>query len=504
MSPVLSAYGGKQWLPHALLAIAAGSAVFFCFAGRSDAVFVLYDPAFYATEAERIGLASISGHHPLVHALALLLTRLFSCAGVDAPGFIALQLLNATSLAAIVLACGKAAHWRGASMALVLVGLSMRGLLLSAAGGETVLPALAASLWLLITACRAEPSLRVTGTLAVLTLLLRQDSILVIPAVLYALARAGHSLRTLVRFTAITGFTTLAIYVLLWKLSGRDPSFTDWMFALMHDSARTWGGTSTEDPAHILLLHVNAWGVAAAGFFTTWSLFAGAAFTMALVAAMWLATRLSAGDAPNRRLAAAAMVVLILRTGFSLWFEPGNWEWAVMGWGWVLLAFSSCFAGAIRQEKLAAIAGMLLLFALALALFCQHASTTLELRRHRLSDAATLAIACGENTGQGVAYAASSPHAQAALLAHGVDARNLDVAAWSDFASATESEISHFAKDRPTVVLLDRAVGRGFGAHQLTGIPHWLAAFDGAAPPAGIALQRMEGKVWVLGLNMPR
>ncbi len=504
MNTAPSAHGGKQWLPHALLAAAASLAVFFLYAGRSDAVFVLYDPAFYASEAERIGLASINGHHPLVHVLVLLLAKLLTLVGVNAPGFIALQLLNAASLAAIVLAYGRAARWRGTVIALVVVGLSLRGVLLSAAGGETVLPALAAALWLLIAACNAQTSVRVTTALAVITLLLRQDSILVIPAVLFALARSGHSMRSLVRFTALTGFITLALYVLLWKLSGRDPSFLAWMFALMHDPARTWGGTAAGSPSAILLLHANAWGVAAAGSFTAWSMLAGAAFTLGLPVAMGLATRLVCGAAADRRLAAAALLVLILRTGFSLWFEPGNWEWAVMGWGLVLLALSSFFAGAPRAEKFATSVGVLLLLALAAALFAQHGAATLELGQQRLSEAAQQALALGAKAGPTVAFAASSPHAVAALFAHGVDARNLDVAAWSDFQSASAGGVAHIAKDRPTVVLLDRAVGKGFGSHQQTGIPLWLTAFDSAEPPPGIVLQRLEGKVWVLGLNMPR
>lgn len=504
MSPVTSARGGKRWLPHALLAAAAGLAMLLLYAGRADAVFVLYDPAFYASEAESIGLASINGHHPLTHVLVLLLTKLCTFAGVEAPGCVALQLLNAAGLVAIVLACGKAAGWRGASMALVLVLLSMRGVLLSAAGGETVLPALAASLWLLIAACNAGTSLRVTSALAVITLLLRQDSILVIPAVLFALARGGRSLGTLVRFTALTGFITLALYALLWKLCGRDPSFLNWMFALMHDSARTWGGTSTAGFHDTVLLHGSAWSVAAAGHFTEWSLGAGALFTAGIVALLALAARLLAGDAPDRRLATTALLALLVRTAFSLWFEPHHWEWAVMGWIWVLFALSAMLTGTSHAERVALAAGLLLFLALAAAIFCQHGKTTAELRQQRLSQAAVEAIAMGNRAGPAVDYVASSPHAQAALFAHGIHARNLDVANWPSLGNVFDPGHERIATERPVVVLLDRAVGRGFGTHALTGIPVWLTAFDTAEAPAGIALQRLEGKVWVLGLNLPR
>jgi|GEM_PF-2861382 hypothetical protein len=504
MSEDGEARGARCWLPYALLAVGAGAALLWLFHGRADAVFVLYDPAFYGTEAERAGLASINGHHPLFHVLALVFARTLTFCGADEPGFLSLQLINAGALTALILALGKAARWRKPALGVMLLLLSMRGFVLSAAGGETLLPALAASVWLLLLACDASQSQRRVGAMLVLTLLLRQDSILVLPAVLFARSRCGFGVQALARFTLITGLVTLSSYIALWKLSGRDPSLVHWLFALMEDSARTWGGTESGSVVDTLLLHANAWVVAATGHFSDLPLLTGAMLAAGIVAIALLAQWLLGLSAAQRTLALATLLALLLRYAFSMWFEPHNWEWALMGWVYVMLLLCALADSGAQVSKPEATLGFALMLVLAATIAMQHISATMDLRAHRLSRAAVEAIALGTHADVNTVYAASSPHAQAALFSHGIEARNLDVAAWTDLDSATSSQVESIAKDRPTVILLDRAVGRGFGSQAFTGIPPWLQAFDQMAAPKGIALQRMDGKVWVLGLNVPQ
>src|SRR5262249_5947309 len=136
-----------------------------------------------------------------------------------------------------------------------------RFFLFEAGVGENVLPACAGALGVLIVATRPAPGLVHTGLALLLALLLRQDNILILPAMLYALwtgSPAGSRVRGLAVLLVATGAAALGCSALAWLHSGaKGESFLDYLLDL---GRRDWRLAVAGQP---VLAHLDSFGVAA-------------------------------------------------------------------------------------------------------------------------------------------------------------------------------------------------------------------------------------------------
>ncbi|MDF1800698.1 MAG: hypothetical protein P1V81_16095 [Planctomycetota bacterium] len=330
------------------------------FRGQADGMILGNDAIPYAVELSK-GSPHANPHHLLFHPLADLVHGLLgafeqpalsmrSSLGLAITAQTILSALGGALAAAFFLVAARRlmtpAAGALAPFALTLLLAFSAGHWLYSAVGETYLPAIAAQTALLGTAlvCRVEASGRAStrqltsmaGALLV-AVLLRQDSVLVVPAVLFLLAP-----RPALVVVGTAGTAALAIYFATWL--GADPGvgFSDWLRGLADTGL--WGGELSLDKVQVAAtLGLTALGYSmwyAARAWTSGGIgLEHGLFELLLGLAPWVLAGLAMlsgvrrnrgpGDAVRdlRRALAALVVFLLLRFGFFAWWQPGNLEY---------------------------------------------------------------------------------------------------------------------------------------------------------------------------------
>ncbi len=497
---------GMAW-PFALLAAITFAVVLFFMPWNADGCFAVNDALWYAHAAEHDGLASISGHHPLFHVLLLPLTGALDFVGADHPGHWATRCVNAAAFAGIVMLLGRLAGWRRTALALPLLLLATRSVLLEASVGETVVPAAALALWALVAACDGNCSLLRVGAITVAALLLRQDNILIVPGLVFALATRLPQQRRLWRmflWLALTGLTTLGAYVICWQLAGA-ANLRAFMFTTAEVATRNWA------PAELpglddLLLRCTTLGVAVAGVQHDYRAFTlNISIGLAFFVVLWAACRLlcvrTASTQPpttNRRaMLWAVLLIAATRFCFYCWFEPQNFEW------WILELLLGTALAAIHCPR--SLSAAMLLLVAAATTFMLHATSTMALRDTTLHDAAAQAELWSHDPARPI------------VVTHGfrshtaMHLRQVPHDPWLLLNAPTAESAGPLLTDyiaraqRPVILLLDRFVGDGHPAQAISGLDSLAVWVDTVPFQAPMRAWRQRGKAQVLWIPpLPR
>jgi hypothetical protein len=457
----------------------------FLFPVHSDAAFANYDGLWYGMNAERAGARCIVAHHMLFHVAVMAVLPPLRAFGVENPGGVACRIVAGLGAAALLLLVASRARNRlivGAGFALML--LASRTFIVEAATGENVLPACALGLGALIVAARPSPSLGKVGAALTVALLFRQDNVLLVPAIVYALwsglppeRRAPRILGTLV----VSGAVVVVASILAW-LVARAPGQT--LLAYVYDiGSHDW---SVPIAGPRMLAHADAFGIAAVG--RHWSpddhhLWIGGALLATTLAAAWLLR----GDGSSSRFRIACALALAARLPFFIWFEPHNPEWHVMTWALVAACGADAAAGFPRTALRVRVLGGALLLALPVVFLVAHGPHTWLLRRHDMLDAVR---ALGDTTGADVF--AEEHHVGAAFSVLGLPRTVLT-------GSRAENERFLFetlmARPRPMVFVIDRMVfdGMPYSLDHLSEYDHHLDLRDGTPD---LRLERWKGRVY--------
>jgi hypothetical protein len=476
----------------AALALAAASWIaLFLFTYDSDGAFAVHDGVFYGLAAERDPAASVSAQHPGFHVIAAALVPPLRALGVPRPGHVAVRVIAGAGAAWLLLqivgASGGARPIVGGLFALVM--LCSRGFVVETAGGETVIPAAAAALAAVRSACRETPRLAATGALTTLALWLRQDNLFVLPGVLAGLAAAhprGARLRACVRLCAGAGLATALGYVAAWwfATAGAEPLHR-WLVPY----AGPWSGDGTLDGPR-LRWHLSSLTAALTG--QTWVVtetrpFTGLLFSGGVVACGVMLL----GSAPSVRFLLPALIAGGASSAFHAWFEAENFEWLVLPFALVVTLAAGLARGEPATGRRARLAGAGVLIALSAWMLAAHGPSTLKLRERRLIGMVEEAVGGPRRGWRALAYGG---RAGAALTVLGVPFEELR-AYPHDARSAFESVLEEVrSRPVPTVVVTDRLVG--------TGMPYVLDRYasvrldyDALADGAEIRFLRREGLV---------
>lgn len=494
-------------MPLLLVVVLAPLGLLFAFGGASDAVFAMYDPVFYAMGAEDLGVSSLNGHHPGFHALVLLLVQPLKAAGVHDAGFWACQSVAACGFAAILAAFAAAAGWRIAGLGILALFVSLKGVLLETAGGETVMPALGAMLWCLLTAADKTSPPRRLFWLCVLALLLRQDSLLMLPAVLWMQWRVqGMRVKGLCGFTLRLGLTTAALYALSWWSSGTQRSLLSWLLQLLEVPARTWADGVSLPLIDRILVHVSAHGVAAVGSLQHGSIRVLALASLVAPAIFALLATLLRGDNPQQVLARGALITIAARAAFTIWFEPANWEWTVFALALTGLACAALLRGAPLTPAPSRVAAIMLALCAAAAALSLHGGGLMRLREPVLSGSAT---ECRRLAGDSAACAFMDTglRTSAAWVHQRVPPQHFELAGHGSLEAAAADLVRQSPATAAHVcVLLDRNIGTSLGTDPKADLPRWIEELDQSYGPAlpGVRVLKRNGLVTALFLTRAR
>lgn len=492
----------------ATLVLAAAGILAGClllYAWDSDASFALCDPLYAALHAEEAPWSTVSGHHPLFHVLVNGATAALDAAGVARPGHLAVRLVAGLGAALVVILVASCAG-RGRLRLGLLVALPLlvtRGFVMVGATGENGLPACAAALACLMAAARPGCSLGLVSALSVLALLLRQDNLLLLPAVAAVLAwrlPAGKRLRPVVATLAGVAVATVAGYLVLWRVGAADSSLAEFLFGLVGAEQTWWAQGSGPDWSHADF-HLGVLGVAVAG--QQWPatsiqphIWLGVGFAGVLI----LASLLLRGTARHWPFLLACLLVVALRFPFFLWFEPGNYEW----WLLPLVLVAACGATLAGGRPATPTVttrrwiGGGLLVALAAAVLALHAGSSWRLRDRTLARARDEALELGGPT-PGCLYLAYGDRAKAAFDVAGVpnDMQRLGYRQPAEVVPILGSILQEWPG--PVVLLVDRFVGTGMPFRA----PDPLAPLlDGYEDAPGERSLRERGRVRVLGWHL--
>ena len=368
-----------------LLAGCALVAALFLFPADSDGALANHDGIWYAMLAEHLGRRSIMAHHVLFHMAVVGLVDPLKALGIASPGSVACRIVAGAGAALVLLLVASRARARwvvGCGFALVL--LSSRSFLVEAAVGENVLPACAAALATLIVATRPTPSPWKVGAAFAVALLFRQDNLLLLPAVFYALWSGlprERRFRT-ITLTLVAGGAVAALgSVAAWRVA-RQPGQSLWTYLV--DLGRHDWSLSIVGPR--ALAHTDAFGIAAVG--RHWwpddhHLWIPAALLAALGVAAWGLR----GDAAPPRFWRACLLAIATRIPFFLWFEAHNPEWHVLTWVLVAACGSSAAAGSPRTSVPLRVMGTAILLALSVVILRSHGPHTWLLRDRTMTEA---------------------------------------------------------------------------------------------------------------------
>lgn len=366
---------------------------------RSDGLILGNDVVPYAHGlVEGTPAALWNPHHLLFHPLAALVAKVGAVASggeLDLERALgAHRLLSALGGACAVLVVFRFAFRRcglGAAVAFAALFALSSGTWLYASVGETYLPATAALGALLVTAAagrlgwgEARP-LSLVGWL-VLALLLRQDSVLVVPA-LFFLVRPGTALAVV----SAAGGLAASLYAGAWVLSGTELGFVAWLRGLA-DSGLFGGGLDLQGLRVSLALLGASLSFATFYASTGWKLGLGVA-----AAALLLSLALPARRPPGSRGAGETSVALglgvfvLTRFLFIAWWQPANLEYhagsilpILLG---VLVLWSPGVEGGARRLRSARLAACLLIVGLGNLLLL-----VLPVRAHGLAEHAAAAV----------------------------------------------------------------------------------------------------------------
>ena len=379
MLPLCDRPGGPALLLAALVVIGA----FAIFPFGCDAEYVVFDPVWYAAGAEQgVAADTVKAHHPLFHLLAAAIAKPLELVGVLRPGHVGTRLLSGAGAATILLLLVGLAgrqRWRvGAGLALFL--LAGRTWFLEAFTGENVLPAIAAGMIALLAALDERVSLVRVGAWTVIALLLRQDNLLLVPAIILALTwRAHSSPARLVSWLLPVGAVTVLAYAGIWgglALAGSDLGFVEWMWGVAEEDY-----SLVQRPA---LAHAVAFGSAVTG--KQWPAAEPWMHIWVGVGALGLVLACAAflrGGARWERLAALAGLITVLQFAFYAWFEPTNPEWTLFTFTLAAAVAARAANGAPTRPLPVRQAGAALLFIAACATWVAHGDYTLSFRDHR-------------------------------------------------------------------------------------------------------------------------
>ena len=399
--------GGSS--PHRIAVFVVGALVFVAgylvFPVESDAGYVINDALWNASGPELRPWTEISAHHPLFHVAANLLTPVLDACGVEQPGHHAAKMLSAMSgalgSALSVLAGGARRWWAGLLVAAPLVATS--GFWIEAGTGENVLLGVAGAL--LATAVALDPNARPRrlGMVVVLALLCRQDNVLLVPAWAYALGQrldGPTRLRTLSVWLAATGAAALAVFTLIWIAFGEDWTFVDYLtYSASQIAPYESGSWSHAGGVDAVKVNVGALTVLVIGLVTldpVVNICLGLAF-VGLLAAMGMLLR---GARPARPLVTCALLVVIVRAPFYVWFEPANFEWwlvpvAVIAW---TAAALTAGPGPLPRPRLLAASAVSL--AMLTGTLWTHAPHSWTLRQQHMAQLMNDAVEKGEAGGR--------------------------------------------------------------------------------------------------------
>ena len=365
-------------------------------------------------------------HHLLFHPLAWLLS---AGAGDVHHVLFAQQVLSSLGGAFAVLVVFRLARELSdplAALGLTLVFALASGSWLYAAVGETYTPATAALAGLLAATARDRLGLAParTRSLALWLLaavLLRQDSVLVVPALALCLPP-----RTWIPPTAVAGFAALALYVGAWQLSGTEQELVPWLRGLAETGNwGAWGGPESWKVSAVVTsmsLSYLTFQHPAAG------LVIAAAVTVALLP-LRSGARLLPG---RRRLALGLGAFCLARFFFFAWWQPSNMEYHAG----TLLPLA--LLGALALPSIAA-RQVPALWAAALAVGLSNAVVLiLPNRGAELERRARLALETAGPTGL---VLATDPFQQLALQRERAGARTGDVSALMPYADDPPEEL---------------------------------------------------------------
>lgn len=322
-----------------LALVAFGAAFALCaltFTTASDGILLGNDVLAYARSlAQREPGALLNPHHLLFHPLAAALDACLGALGNPRGVQRALaahqgvSALGAGAAAALLFAFAREICGPLRAALLTTCFALCAGNWLYGSVGESYLPAHAALVGLLAAASHMRLGLRAERWLPIaawllLALSLRQDSVLVVPALFALLAP-----RCALRATAAAGAASLALYAAAWLIGSPGPGFVDWLRGL--ERSGLWGGALDAQAARVSL------GLTAAAFnYVTWFDLSLGLMSIGLFALPLLPPRRLAGGFA-RALAGLGLYALV-HFAFFTWWQPGNMEYAAGRWVPLFLA----------------------------------------------------------------------------------------------------------------------------------------------------------------------
>lgn len=485
--------------PHrrAALAVAVFALVasYLLYPVEADAAYAINDALWNALMASGDTEHAVSGHHPLFHIAAYYLSNGLESLGVERPGLHAVKVVSSVAgalmLALIVLASGPRRWWVGVLLAGLLA--STRGFWIEAGTGENVLLGVALGMQALRVALDRDCGIARVSWWVFVALLARQDNILLLPAVTYALGQRlqpqGRWPRV-VLWGGVTGVVTLATYWAIWVAFPVDMTFPEWLTHTSTHNARavngSWSPTGGAITPQVLEMHMGALSSAVVGLITferTFNICIGLGFLL-VIAGTGVFLR---GRGRHRPLVIMTLLVFVFRVPFYLWFEPGNFEWWLLPIG--VLTWAA--AHAVRDDEpargLRPILVGLALVASIVTVLGYHADHSWSLRNRTMSAAIDRVLAESRNRVRPI-YVPITGVPMTAFRMRGVKPY-YRVALSSDPIQALDALIKK-ERARTIVILVDRFVHGGMAINREIVDPIGRILDGFVAAPGGRILRR--------------
>ena len=480
----------------------------FLFGHESDASYAVNDGIWFATNAENRPLEGVMGHHPLFHIFINETCNQARVLGIENPGHFAVRLISGMFAAFWILLLWWIGRSRWAWLLLALPMLATRGFQLEVGTGENVVPASVAACAALVFAFHNR-SLLACGFVFVLALLLREDNVLLLPALLFALSandRLEVSPGKLAAWTIGCGLLALGGYALIFFFCHGDGAFhleefRAWLLHLAEDGP--WSNRKGSLSAR-LTEHGAALGIAAIGLqhppseaHGLWYVLAGLTWSagLVLIALMHGTDRRIIG-----RLVALTLVVLA-RAPFFLYFEAHNWEW----WILPMMALVTLLCDAMHQpvnRSVGRVAGAAML-ALALAGLTSwyHQTETLQLRCETMREEADHAMELLAQREDQVHVMAHGQIAHTAFMLRGQECQTLHkigVEGLDELHAVVAAR-----EGRPALLLLDRFIRDGQPVTLRTHADpfNYDMNMDAAPERPQDIHRRRDGKITIIGFD---
>lgn len=458
---------------------------------NSDAALAQFDGLAYGLHLEEGSVAS-PANHLLFHLLSWIAWSLLDRLGVEGAGYLAVKLVGALGGVAVLLiiVAMARARWRiGVLLALTL--LVCRGFVFEAAAGDSLLPAVAASLWMIDLALRTPLDVRRLGLACILTLLFRQDGLLLLPGVAVAAGAAiprGARLGVLVRLFATVGAVVLAAYLVTWWAMGA-PDLVEFMLGV----GTTRYAPPATGPAEDLMTHMIGLEGVTTGHVraSEWeALASGAACCLAWL----LAAALLRGTGGVRRCVWLLLVTVVIRVPFYTWFEPGNWEWQLQTVVMILALSAHMVRGTATTSRIPVVVGATILVLLPAYLISAHGPTTWKLRECNLQEGVDEARRAGGGDCEYFARTGSAAYVFTARRITGIRRYPHDGAGFEMITRSYRESV------RPLIVVDDvfalDGMPRSFAEEPESDLLTSLARFP------GVTQFRRKGRVFAVGVRL--